>query len=81
MPQPAYSPDFNLLDRFVFRNFKVFRLGENYSNYDEVMEAVNDYTATFTTRQFLKQLESLKLHVQKIIDIQSWQKFYDICCL
>ena len=57
------------MDRFVFRNFEVFRLGENYSNYDEVMEAVNDYTATFTTRQFLKQLESLKLHVQKIIDI------------
>ena len=69
VPQPAYSPDFNLLDRFVFRNFEVFRLGENYSNYDEVMEAVNDYTATFTTGQFLKQLESLKLHVQKIIDI------------
>ena len=69
VPQPAYSPDFNLLDRFVFRTFEVFRLGENYSNHDEVMEAVNDYTATFTTRQFLKQLESLKLHVQKIIDI------------
>jgi len=69
VPQPAYSPDFNLLDRFAFRNFEVFRQGEDYRNYGEVLEAVIDYSGTFTKQRFLKQLESLKLDVQKIIDI------------
>ena len=69
IPQPAYSPDFNLLDRFVFRNYEVFRLGENFASRAEILDSITEYTDTFSMRQFLKQLESLKSDITSIIEL------------
>lgn len=69
VPQPPYSPDYNLMDRYVFRNFEVYRLGENFANSEEVSEAVAGYIALFTPRMFMKQLEALKSDVLKVIEL------------
>ena len=69
IPQPPYSPDFNLLDRVVFRNYEVFRLGENFASRAEILDSITEYTDTFSMRQFLKQLESLKSDITSIIEL------------
>ncbi len=32
LKQPPYSPDTNLMDRFLFRNYEVFRRGHDFEN-------------------------------------------------
>ncbi len=41
--QPAYSPDMNLLDRFIFRNLETCRNGRDFQNSQEVSEYLNHY--------------------------------------
>lgn len=67
--QPPYSPDFNLMDRFVFRNFEVFRREEDYEDMDAVNDAVADYVSTFTQIVFMRQKEKLMADLQKIIEL------------
>ena len=41
--QPSYSPDMNLMDRFVFRNTEQARNGTCFQNIDDV----NQFLATY----------------------------------
>lgn len=36
LKQPAYSPDRNLMDRFIFRNYECYRRGKSFSDSTEV---------------------------------------------
>ena len=42
LKQPAYSPDTNLMDRYLFRNYEVFRRGVNFNNTQEVDRNVEE---------------------------------------
>ena len=64
--QPPYSPDFNIMDRFVFRNLEIFRRGQDYNNLEEVNKALSDYIQTLSERKLMNERENLKTHLQKV---------------
>lgn len=68
LKQPPYSPDTNLMDRFLFRNYEVFRKGHNFENSNEVNENVRQYMDDMTNSKLLKELQNLLLHLQRVID-------------
>lgn len=68
LKQPAYSPDTNLMDRYLFRNYETFRRGVNFNQTQDVDGNVEEYLNSVTNRQMSKELECLKAHLQKIID-------------
>ena len=42
MKQPPYSPDFNLLDRYVFRNMEFERRNMDFNTKEEIEESEDD---------------------------------------
>ena len=66
--QPPYSPDANLMDRFIFRNFKTFRRNKHFSNVDEVVKEVDDYIATLLAEKLSNKQLNLKNDLPQIID-------------
>ena len=68
MKQPPYSPDFNLLDRYVFRNFEVHHRRTNFNSSAEVEECVEQFLSRMTAIQLEKQFEKLRRHVEKVIE-------------
>ena len=40
LKQPAYSPDYNLHDRFTFRNFEVFRRDKEFQGVEDIRQYV-----------------------------------------
>ena len=66
--QPPYSPDFNLMDRFVFRNFTSFRRGKNVNNAEEVRNLIDDYLRTLTSLHFSNEMNKFLDHMKVVID-------------
>ena len=46
--QPPYSPDYNLLDRYVFRNFEVHRRQRNFGSIAEIEARIEQFLAGMT---------------------------------
>lgn len=67
VPQPAYSPDVNLLDRFIFRNMEVSRRNTSFPSVDAARRFVDNYLETFSRRQLTNELAALREDLQKII--------------
>lgn len=67
LKQPPYSPDYNLMDRYIFRNYEVFRRNNSFNSREEVTSCIDAYIATFTKQNFSNQYEHLKTHLQKVI--------------
>lgn len=66
--QPPYSPDLNLMDRYIFRNFETFRGLDTLSTKDLVEEKIRDFIATFTPEEFSKQFTDFVAHVGRVIE-------------
>jgi len=69
LKQPPYSPDTNLMDRFLFRNYEVFRRGRDFDNSNEAHENVRQYMDGMTNNKLVKELQNLLTHLQKVIDV------------
>ena len=70
LKQPPYSPDMNLLDRYVFRNMEFDRRDQHFASKNEVERYVQNFMATKMTRVKLsRELERLKYDLNSIIDI------------
>ena len=68
LKQPPYSPDTNLMDRFLFRNYEVFRRGHDFENSHEIHHNFRQYMDAMMSSKLLKELENLLLHLQRIVD-------------
>lgn len=66
--QPAYSPDVNLLDRYVFRNMENGRRSRDFDNVGEVREYVQNFLQSLTQRALNKEFEALISDCNKIIE-------------
>lgn len=65
--QPPYSPDYNLMDRFLFRNFEVFRHNVNFNTSNEVESAIDNFFQSLTAQMMSKQFNELKVHLTNVI--------------
>ena len=66
--QPPYSPDTNILDRFVFPKMEMKRARLELNNRQEVYDFVEAELQRNTTQIMRKQFDKLKNHYQKVID-------------
>jgi hypothetical protein len=67
LKQPAYSPDMNMLDRFVNRHLECQRGNKCFSSSDELIDFVNNELRHVPMSKWLHEKESLMDHLQKII--------------
>ena len=65
--QAPYSPDTNLMDRFLFRNYESYRRVQDFANSQEVSENLQDFMNAQTAAKLSKEFENLKVHLQNII--------------
>ena len=68
LKQPPYSPDTNLLDRYVFRNYETYRRGNDFANSNELENSVDNFLNSLTPAQMEKEFAVFKQHLQKVID-------------
>lgn len=66
--QAPYSPDMNLLDRYVFRNYETHRKNQHFQHNQQLTESLEGFIAQFTRDKFKKQQEKLIHDCRKIID-------------
>lgn len=66
--QPPYSPDMNLLDRFVFRNLEFDRRKTRFPNINAISEYLQNFMKTKMTKlKLTKEFEQLKNHLHDVI--------------
>jgi len=68
LPQPPYSPDMNLLDRFIFRNMEAQRKDYVIADINDARRFVENYLNTFSRRLLTNELANLRMDLQRIID-------------
>ena len=66
--QPPCSPDFNMLDRWIFTMLERNRCSRNFDSNDDVKAYVTEQLRTLSTDDRMYQLEKLKVDLQSIID-------------
>lgn len=65
--QPPYSPDLNLMDRYIFRNFENNRLGVDFANVNELRENLTQFLASMTQNKLNKEFLALRDHCRSVI--------------
>lgn len=69
--QPPYSPDMNLLDRYVFHNLEFSRRNKNFNNKEDVEQYLAEFLNQNMTRYKLsRELDRLKEDLKMIIDLE-----------
>lgn len=68
--QPPYSPDVNLMDRFIFRNFEMFRRNIVLEDERSVKDMIERFMASLTTEALKSEFRKLKNDVEAIIEKQ-----------
>lgn len=68
LPQAPYSPDTNILDRFLFPKLEMERCEITFRDRGELKEFLNEALNRLTPRMMAHQFDQLKSHCQKIID-------------
>lgn len=68
LPQPPYSPDTNILDRFVFPKLEMERSKISFNTYDDLRQYLEEGLQKNTEAIMTRQFEKMKVHCQKIID-------------
>ena len=68
IPQPPYSPDLNLNDRYVFRNLESARSKCDFNSVDEIREFIDNYSRRLTAAALRKELLGLRDHCQQVIE-------------
>lgn len=66
--QPPYSPDMNLLDRFIFRNMETERRNQEFDDINDARIFVNNYLATFRRHVLTNELAHFRRDLQAIIN-------------
>lgn len=65
--QPPYSPDLNLMDRYVFRNMENDRLRKDFADVREIQDYVTDFLGTLTPHKMNKEFIKLQEHCTNVI--------------
>ena len=65
--QPPYSPDFNLCDRLIFRNFEVSRRGQVFNNVADVRNFLENYLQQFSRFILTNELANILDHLHLVI--------------
>ena len=68
IPQPPYSPDMNLLDRYVFRNMEVVRKNVTFDSIDEARHFVSNFLNSISRLSLQREFNRFKSDLEKIID-------------
>ena len=68
LKQPPYSPDTNLMDRYIFRNYETYRRGQHFSNSREVEINFRSYLDSISASKLGDEFETFKIHLQKVIE-------------
>lgn len=68
LKQPAYSPDTNLMDRFIFRNYECYRRGKIFSNSGEVSNDFHQYLESISEANLTGEFQTLTSHLQSVIE-------------
>ena len=68
LKQPPYSPDTNLMDRYIFRNYECYRRGINFADAEEVRHNFRAYLDSTSEAKLSDEFETFKNHLQKIIE-------------
>ena len=66
--QSPYSPDLNLLDRFVFRNFESSRRNVEFQNVNEIRAHITQFLNSLSDYKMNKQFQDLGHYCQVVID-------------
>lgn len=67
VPQPPYSPDFNLCDRLIFRNFETSRVNNIFDDRESLRIYLQDYLNKFSRYILTNELASLRTHMENVI--------------
>ena len=65
--QSPYSPDLNLMDRYIFRNLESNRRGQDFDSVNEVKQYVYEFKDSLTEGKLVKELHSLVQHCRDVI--------------
>ena len=69
--QPPYSPDMNLLDRYVFRNLEFARRNKSFNNKEEVEHFLNEFLNEKMTRfKLSRELNRLQEDLNMVIELE-----------
>lgn len=67
LPQPPYSPDMNLMDRYVFRNMEIARREKTFNTIDEVKMFLEEFLSKETRYKLTRELNRLRADLENII--------------
>jgi hypothetical protein len=67
LKQAPYSPDTNLMDRFIFRNYESFRRDKNFNDSNAMRESVMEFLNSITSAKLSKEFEKVKVHLNSVI--------------
>ena len=62
-----YSPDLNLLDRFLFRYIKMDLRGEDFSGPEDLSKAIQRFIRHISGNTLVEELKKLKSHLDNVI--------------
>ena len=65
--QPAYSPDLNMLDRYIFRNMESARRSTEFNTLPEMQAFVGNFLNALTPQEMRKELANLRTACAQII--------------
>ena len=68
LPHPAYSPDMNMLDRFLFRNIEAQRKDRVFADINDARMFVYDYLRNFNRRLLTNELAKFRIDLLTIVD-------------
>ena len=66
--QPAYSPDLNLCDRFLFRKIKHWLKGYDFGGHEDVKDCMQRVVRSLPEDELFQQLKKVRDHCQTIIE-------------
>jgi transposase len=67
VPQPAYSPDFNQCDRWLFADLKKHLRRMQFSSAEEIREESLRYLRSIPENHYAQELQNLKTHCRAVI--------------
>ena len=68
--QPAYSPDLNLCDRFLFRKIKNQLKGYDFMGHEDVKDCMQRVVRSLPEDELFQQLKNLRDHCQTVIEVE-----------
>jgi histone-lysine N-methyltransferase SETMAR len=67
VPQPPYSPDTNLMDRYIFRNMESDRREKTFHTLDDVKNFLQEFLSSQTRYKLTREMNRLREDLESII--------------